>query len=83
MTAASSLLQVCIFKWTKEASYGEPPSWRSALCSPAVVKQAGESQLQRFADRLFQKELCTPSFTLCHYLVPTKQPDLGGSARQS
>lgn len=27
MTGASSLLQVYILKWAKEASYGEPPSW--------------------------------------------------------
>lgn len=27
MTGASSLLQVYILKWAKEASYREPPSW--------------------------------------------------------
>lgn len=27
MTGASSLLQVYIFKWAKEAPYGEPPRW--------------------------------------------------------
>lgn len=79
------LLHCCKFTYSsgpnKHSMQSLLAGW-SALCS-AVVKLAVESQFQRFTDHLPQKELYTLSFTSCHYLVPTKQSDLGGPARQS
>lgn len=49
MTVASSLLQVYIFKWTKQAFYAKPPSWMvsSVFCGGKTGSRIPISEVYR------------------------------------